>query len=144
MSGIAIRPATPGEFPAILGLWRDAAAFATPTDDIDGLRALNASDPQALIVATGEGNEIVGTIIVGWDGWRGNIYRLVVAPGHRRRGLGRRLVQAACDALAARGVRRIGAVVDAGDEQAMAFWNAASALGFHDQDQARFAWRAER
>ena len=35
--------------------------------------------------------QIVGTVIAGWDGWRGSIYRLVVAPSHRRAGLGRRL-----------------------------------------------------
>jgi ribosomal protein S18 acetylase RimI-like enzyme len=71
-----------------------------------------------------DGDGIVGSIIAGWDGWRGSIYRLVVAPGQRRRGLGGQLVEAAEQRLARAGAARLQAIVVETDLQATAFWRA--------------------
>jgi GNAT superfamily N-acetyltransferase len=51
-----------------------------------------------LLVATAHGR-IVGSVIGGWDGWRGNIYRLAVVPEYRRLGIARRLVKEVSRAL---------------------------------------------
>jgi ribosomal protein S18 acetylase RimI-like enzyme len=67
----------------------------------------------------------VGTVIAGWDGWRGGIYRLAVVPECRRRGVARALVAEAERQLAARGARRLSAMVARDEPQAVAFWNAA-------------------
>lgn len=64
----------------------------------------------ALLVADHRGR-IVGAIVAAWDGWRGNLFRLAVLPEHRRRGIGRRLVEAGHDRLRARGARRVTALV---------------------------------
>ena len=64
---------------AVLELWRAADAEPTHTDDTASLRRLIAHQPGALIVAEA-GPRIVGTVIAGWDGWRGSVYRLVVTP----------------------------------------------------------------
>jgi len=50
--------------------------------------------------------EIVGSVIGGWDGWRGNIYRLAVAPEYRRRGIARSLMKEVSQALFDKGTRR--------------------------------------
>ncbi len=55
--------------------------------------------------------KIVGSVVGGWDGWRGHIYRLVVDPAERRGGLGRRLVEEAERALVALGARRLSITV---------------------------------
>ncbi|MET0421790.1 MAG: GNAT family N-acetyltransferase, partial [Acidimicrobiia bacterium] len=60
--------------------------------------------------------------IAAWDGWRGSIYRLVVAPDVRRRRLGVRLVKAAEARLSAVGATRLQAIVVEHDDQATAFW----------------------
>jgi ribosomal protein S18 acetylase RimI-like enzyme len=138
MVNVRIRTCLDSELDAVLALWREAAAFATATDDRDGLLALHGRDADALLVAEDAGR-IIGSVIAGWDGWRGGIYRLVVAESHRRRGVARTLVRKAVAALEARGVRRIAAVVDADDKQAMAFWRALAADGFfHDAERTRF------
>ena len=49
-------------------------------------------DPELFVVAT-DGSEVIGSLMGGWDGWRGNMYRLAVDPQHRRLGLARRLVE---------------------------------------------------
>ena len=51
----------------------------TSTDDPRSIRALLRHDASALVVAQIDVH-IVGTIIVGFDGWRGNLYRLAVIP----------------------------------------------------------------
>jgi ribosomal protein S18 acetylase RimI-like enzyme len=54
---------------------------------------------------------IVGSIIVGWDGWRCHLYRLAVAPTHRRRGIGRTLITLAEDRFTSYGGTRADAMV---------------------------------
>ncbi|HUI02198.1 MAG TPA: GNAT family N-acetyltransferase [Acidimicrobiales bacterium] len=120
-----LRSATPDDIGAVLELWRGADAEVSRTDDVGGLRVLVAHDPGALVVAEDDG-AVVGSVICAWDGWRGSVYRLAVAPTHRRRGLGRRLVAEAETRLAARGARRLQAVVVDGDDRATGFWRAST------------------
>jgi ribosomal protein S18 acetylase RimI-like enzyme len=132
---ISIRPAVGDDIGAVLGLWREAAA-PTTTDDAEGLGALLAHDPGALLVAESSSGEIVGTVIAGWDGWRGSIYRIAVAPSQRRAGLGRRLLGEAEDRLRRVGARRMHAIVVGTDEQAAGFWRASD--WEHQSAQWRF------
>jgi ribosomal protein S18 acetylase RimI-like enzyme len=130
-----LRPARREDLAGVLALWRAASAVPSVTDDIDALKGLLATDPPALIVAEVEGR-LAGSLIAAWDGWRGSFYRLVVAPGDRRRGLARELVAAGEARLRQRGARRLTAYVDTGEEPAMAFW---AAVGFEAQrDRLRF------
>jgi ribosomal protein S18 acetylase RimI-like enzyme len=68
---------------------------------------------------------VVGTLVVGWDGWRGNMYRLAVRSDYRRRGIGLRLVDAGHEHLRSVGARRITALVGAEEDEATALWRAA-------------------
>ena len=105
----------------VLRLWVAAGAEATHTDDLESLSALVAHDPSALIVAEEDGS-IVGSVIAAWDGWRGSVYRLVVAPSHRRLGLGRQLLSEAEARLSAVGAVRLQAIVVESERKAMGFW----------------------
>jgi ribosomal protein S18 acetylase RimI-like enzyme len=126
----AIRRCRRDEIPAVLALWREAEARPSATDDPGALATLLERDRESLLVADA-GGEVVGAVIAAWDGWRGNLYRLAVAPAHRRRGLGTRLVRTAEELLRARGARRITALVAASDDSAAAFW---PAVGY-DRDE---------
>jgi len=121
---VRLRSATAADVDAVLALWRAADAEPSHTDDAAGVLALLAHDPDALVVAEDDDGALVGTVIAGWDGWRGSVYRLVVAPAHRRRGLAAALVREAESRLAARGARRLAAIVVETDEQAVGFWDA--------------------
>jgi ribosomal protein S18 acetylase RimI-like enzyme len=118
---VTLRAGRPEEADAILALWREADAEPTHTDDLASVTKLLQHDPAALIVADEDGI-LVGSVIAGWDGWRGGIYRLVVTPRHRRRGLARRLLDAAQQRLDERGAVRASAIVVESDAQAMGFW----------------------
>jgi ribosomal protein S18 acetylase RimI-like enzyme len=116
-----IRRAVEADLPEVLSLWHAAGAESTHTDDLASLRRLYAHDPEALLVAS-DGDRLVGSVVAAWDGWRGSIYRLVVAPAARRQGVAARLVRGAERRLATVGARRLQAVVVASDTAATGFW----------------------
>jgi len=134
----AIRRAGPRDVPRVLDLWKEAEATPKPTDTPEGLSRLLASPQAVLLLAEADGR-VVGTVIGGWDGWRGNIYRLAVLPEHRRRGVASALVREADAALAAMGARRITALVEGDHPWAVGFWNALERAGYeHDPTMTRY------
>jgi GNAT superfamily N-acetyltransferase len=89
-----IRTGRLSDVEAVLSLWAAAGAEPSHTDDAKSVAKLIVHDPLALMVAE-DNDQLVGSVIAGGDGWRGSIYRLAVAPSHRRLGLGTRLLHAA-------------------------------------------------
>jgi ribosomal protein S18 acetylase RimI-like enzyme len=131
---VTIRRARPADTDAVLAVWSTSRTAAASTPDDAGAVA-GAIEQGALLVAE-DGGAVVGTIVAGWDGWRGNMYRLAVLPDHRRRGIARELVEAGEALLHRRGARRITALVGRGDPVAMGLWRA---VGYgHDAQIARF------
>jgi len=132
---ITLRAGTRRDIEAVLAFWLDATAEPSTTDDARGLEGLLARSPGALILAL-DGDAIVGTIVAGWDGWRGALYRLAVQPSYRRRGIATRLVAEAEQLLRDRGVRRMHLIAShAGGETAKSFWISAR---YEPTNQVRF------
>jgi GNAT superfamily N-acetyltransferase len=77
-----------------------------------------------LVLAEAHG-EIAGTVLGAFDGWRGNMYRLVVHPRHRRQGIARRLVRQVEQVFATWGVQRMTVLIEVDRPWATAFWTAA-------------------
>jgi ribosomal protein S18 acetylase RimI-like enzyme len=127
----AIRSATPDDLEDVLALWARAGAPPSATDDTPSLRALLREDPHGLLLAHRQGDELVGSLIAVWNGWRGSFFRLAVDPRHRRRGVATALVRQGEQRLRARGARRLDAIVDGGDTAASGVW---LALGYARQD----------
>ena len=83
-----------------------------------------ASVGSVLLLAI-DGDDVVGTLVVGWDGWRGNMYRLAVRSDFRRRGIALALVEEGHRRLRGLGARRITALVGIEESEAAALWRAA-------------------
>ena len=138
MADAVIRPARSEEVEQVLGLWREAETTPSVTDTREEVLKLLAEPAAVLLVAEAEGR-LVGTVIGGWDGWRGNIYRLAVAPGYRRRGLARLLVAEADRSLHRMGARRITALVDGDHPWATDFWDSLATSGYrYDEGMRRY------
>jgi ribosomal protein S18 acetylase RimI-like enzyme len=129
--GVTIRRCRHEDAQAVLDLWKqERSEHARTTDRLDDVERLIADSPAVLLVAERSG-EIVGALIAAWDGWRGNMYRLVVRREHRREGIAIALTRTGEDYLRDCGVCRVTALVAFDDAAAGAFWEAAG----YPQDQ---------
>src|SRR5256885_12225747 len=77
---VAIRPCRVEECEAVLALWRRAGAIPSVTDTLEELtRLVRSEHGDGFLVAVRDG-VVVGSVIGGWDGWRGGDYRPAVGP----------------------------------------------------------------
>jgi GNAT superfamily N-acetyltransferase len=117
------RTATPHDAELILRFWQESGASMGGTDRVEHVRRVVSYPGTVLLLAVAE-DEIIGTLLGAFDGWRGNLYRLVVHPRHRRQGIARQLVRQVEQVFAEWGVQRITALVEVDRPWATAFWTA--------------------
>lgn len=93
----------------VMALWREVfgypAAYNDPAFAID--RKIAVDDLFWVAGGGGDGGDVLGTVMAGYDGHRGWIYSLAVAPDQRGRGLGSRLLDHALAALKERGCVKV-------------------------------------
>jgi ribosomal protein S18 acetylase RimI-like enzyme len=118
-----IRPAVPADFGQILALWESEERYVGLADRLEHLETLHAFSAELFLVAEAN-DEIVGTLIAGWDGWRAQMARLATRRDWRRRGIAHRLVEEGERRLKERGAGRVYALVDRRSEHAVPFWDA--------------------
>jgi ribosomal protein S18 acetylase RimI-like enzyme len=123
VDSIVIVPASPGDKPAVVALWRQCGLVVPhnpPEADFDFAIGKVGSD----ILVAREAGSIVGSVLVGHDGHRGWIYYLAVQPERQQHGLGRLLVDSAEAWLRDRGVRKLQLMVRESNQQVIGFYEA--------------------
>ncbi|EKG37383.1 GNAT family acetyltransferase [Pseudomonas syringae] len=107
---------------AVIQLWKtvfnDDMPHNRPDLSIDKKRAV---DDRLFFVALAD-DELVGTILAGYDGHRGWLYSVAVDPQQRGNGLGTRLVRHAEKALADLGCVKINLQIHTFNESVQAFY----------------------
>ncbi|SEO99888.1 GNAT family N-acetyltransferase [Pseudomonas sp. NFACC39-1] len=88
------------------------------------LRGVLLQETTTAYLAVDVRGEVVGAVIGGMLGTRGTINHLAVSPGHRTRGLGQRLVEAASADMKRVGVLRMFLFVDDANLAGKRFWAA--------------------
>ncbi|WP_338465781.1 GNAT family acetyltransferase [Novosphingobium sp. ZN18A2] len=101
MTGI-LRAASPDDADAVIALWR-ACGLTRPWNDplADFERAIAFAGSTVLVIE--DAGAIIGSAMAGFDGHRGWLYYVGIAPDRQGEGHARRLVEAACDFLRAQG-----------------------------------------
>ena len=127
---ITLREATAEDRDPVIALWR-AAGLTRPWNDPETDYRLALESPAStVLVAEDGGDALAGAVMVGFDGHRGWVYYLGVAPGRQRQGHGRALMAAAERWLSARACPKIMLMVRHDNAATKSFY---AALGYDTQ-----------
>ena len=137
---LIIRPFSPGEEESVVALWEDCGLVVPHNDPRRDIARKLRVDPEWFLVGLLDGR-IVGSCMVGYEGHRGWINYLAVAPSMRRRGLARQLMAAATGLLREAGSPKINLQVRSSNRQVVAFYRS---LGFQEDDVISLGFRLEQ
>jgi ribosomal protein S18 acetylase RimI-like enzyme len=118
-ASVRIRIAGADDARDVLALLAAHGSDRRSTDDEEAVALAIRS--RTVLVATADG-ALVGAVVAGFDGWRGNMYRLTVDAAYRRLGVATALVRAAERRLARRGCRRITILANQEEPGVVEFW----------------------
>lgn len=137
---IEIRPFHPRDSTAVVQLWKDCSLVVPWNDPDRDIQRKLAVQPELFLVGVLSG-EIVASVMAGYDGHRGWLNYLAVAPRFRRRGIGRRMVKESELLLCGMGCPKINIQIRAGNTQVIEFYQR---LGFKPDDVISMGKRLDR
>ena len=126
----AIRPFMAEDQEAVIALWQDCRLVVPQNDPAMDIRTKVRFQPDLFLVARIDGR-LVGTIMAGYEGHRGWINYLAVAPDRRRQGIGNALMHAAEAKLKALGCLKVNLQVRQTNSAVIAFYRA---MGFREDE----------
>ena len=106
----------------VIELWQQVFGYETAHNEPNLAISKKIAINDGLFFVAVEGNEVIGTIMAGYDGHRGWLYSVAVDPKKRLGGLGRALVQHAERALADLGCMKVNLQLLATNEATAAFY----------------------
>lgn len=119
---IAIQPYQEAQFAEVDALWRIVFPEDPPHSHATVAIPQKLAVQRDLLLVAQEGDHVLGTIMAGYDGHRGWLYKLAVHPRARGCGIARALVRTAERALADLGCTKVNLQVRDTNNDAAAFW----------------------
>ena len=111
----------------VVALWQAVFPGDPPWNEPRGVIRRKLGIQRELFFVALLGNQLAGTVLAGFDGCRGWIYHLAVAPELRRLGVGRTLMREAEEGLRSLGCPKINLQVRASNTEVVRFYER---LGF--------------
>lgn len=128
-AAVTVREITDDDVAQVVALWR-ACDLTRPWNDPERDIADARRNPTStVLVALDDDSAVVGSVLAGYEGHRGWLYYVAVAPGLQGRGLGRRLVEAAEGWLRDAGASRVRLMVRSTNTAVRGFY---ATLGYTD------------
>ena len=137
---LQVRSFLPDDEAAVIALWQRCGLTRPWNDPAKDIHRKLAEQPELFGVLC-DGDELIGTVMAGYEGHRGWINYLAVSPDHQRQGHGQRLMAWAEARLRERGCPKINLQVRQGNEAVLAFY---AAIGFADDQVVSLGKRLER
>lgn len=134
---IKIRAYEAADEQAVVALWQECGMTRPWNDPRRDIARKLTEQPELFLVGADEG-AVVATAMVGFDGHRGWVYYLAVAPKYRRKSLGRMLMQEAERLLIERGCPKLNLQVRASNSEAVEFYRK---LGYTQDEVFSFGRR---
>lgn len=118
---LLIRPFRDADEPAVIGLWRDCGLLRSWNDPHKDIRRKTAVQRELFLVGTLD-EQVVACVMAGYEGHRGWVYYLAVAPGQQRRGHGERLMREVERRLLERGCPKVNLMVRTSNAAVIEFY----------------------
>lgn len=106
---------------AVVALWHDCGLTRPWNDPQKDIARKMTEHPELFLVGTVDGM-LMATIMIGYEGHRGWVNYLAVAPAYRQQAIGRRLMDEAEQRLLALGCPKINLQVRSSNEAVLAFY----------------------
>lgn len=130
MGTMEIRCYRPDDEQAVIRLWERCGLIRPWNDPRKDIERKLSEQPELFLVGQ-HGDEVIATAMAGFDGHRGWVYYLAVAPEQRGKSHGRQLMQAVERLLLARGCPKLNLQVRASNQDVLAFYRK---LGYVQDD----------
>ena len=134
---MTIRPFTPADESAVIGLWERAGLTRSWNDPAKDIARKMQVQAEWFLVGEREG-EVMASAMVGYDGHRGWINYLAVDPEHQRGGFGRAMMAEAERLLREAGCPKINLQIRSDNREAIAFYER---IGFGEDAVRSFGKR---
>lgn len=122
---------------AVVALWQECGLTRPRNDPRGDIARKLTEQPELFLVGTHAG-ALVATAMVGFDGHRGWVYYLAVAPEHRGQSYGRMLMQEAERLLLERGCPKLNLLLRTSNTDAIGFYRK---LGYTQDEVLSFGRR---
>jgi len=110
------------DYEEVLALWQASEGVGLSDADSEESIACYLERNPGLSFVARDGEHLVGAVLCGHDGRRGYIHHLAVSESHRRRGLGRALIEQCLSALRQDRIDKCHIFVFADNRDTIAFW----------------------
>ena len=134
---LVIRPYEPSDEARVVELWQECGLIVPWNDPYEDIKAKMDFQPSLFFVGEID-KRTVAAFMVGYDGHRGWIYYLAVAPDYQRRGLGGRVMAFVEERLKALGCLKINLQVRRTNKKVIDFYKS---IGFSEDDVLSFGKR---
>jgi ribosomal protein S18 acetylase RimI-like enzyme len=134
-----IRLFQPSDDAAVVQLWKDCNLIVPWNDPLRDIRRKLQVQPELFLVGFVAG-ELAATVMAGYEGHRGWLNYLAVAPEFRRQGLGRKMVAEAEARLRQMGCPKINIQIRTGNTTVIEFYRR---IGFKPDDVVSMGKRLE-
>ncbi|GAA4735900.1 GNAT family acetyltransferase [Isoptericola chiayiensis] len=128
---MTIREVGDDDVEVVVALWRDCGLTRPWNDPHADVAAARRNPTSTVLVALDESSAVVGTAMAGYEGHRGWLYYVAVAPGLQGTGLGRRVVAAAEAWLQDAGAAEVRLMVRTSNARVLGFY---ARLGYTDRE----------
>lgn len=119
-----LRTMVPRDYDKVYALWKSIKGFGIRSvdDSREGIEAFLKRNPTTSVVAI-ENDEVVGSILCGYDGRYGYMYHVCVKEELRRKGLGKQMVVFCMRALKELDINKIALIAFISNDAGNAFWH---------------------
>jgi len=132
-----LRPFSPADEASVIQLWNDCGLTRPWNDPAKDIARKLTVQPEMFLVGEADG-AIVASAMFGFDGTRGWVHYLAVAPGRQGESIGRAIMAEGERMLTAMGCPKINLQVRAGNERVIGFYRA---LGYADDNTVSYGKR---